>query len=102
MTKRHYRYVITVQAAEFAGKGVLWHVESLKVASLSVRSAAPALLWTVSVPVRRIWFIPDCSYEHSALFSTLTTETAGWLAIRVFIYQVSWGFVLEGSNYREK
>jgi len=30
-------------------QGVLWHVESLKVASLSVRSAAPALLRTVTV-----------------------------------------------------
>jgi len=62
-------------------QGVLWHVESLKVASLSVRSSAPALLWTVTVPARRSWLIPDCSYEHTALFSTLTTETAGWLAI---------------------
>jgi hypothetical protein len=78
------------------------HVESLKVASLSVRSAAPALLRTVAVPVRRSWFIPDCSYENTALFSTFTTETAGWLAIWVFIYHITWSLVPEDSNYREK
>jgi len=62
-------------------QGVLWHVESLKIASLSVRSAAPAVLWTVSVPVRRSWFIPDCSYGHTAPFSAPTTETVSSLAI---------------------
>ena len=72
-------------------QGVLWHVDSLKVAPLSVRSAAPALLWTVTAPVRLSWFISHCSYDRTAPFSTLTTETAGWLAsLSIYLPNYIW------------
>jgi hypothetical protein len=88
-----------MQAAEFAGKFCGMLSESSFVIC-ALRCTCPPM--DGHRPGRSSWFIPDCSYEHNALFPTLTNETADWLEIWVFIYQITWGLVLDDSNYREK